>query len=262
MITSVVDMELATRASFNPTRTAASKRFSRYKSEPKKATREADVKTDEISKLMVLFLSSKYPNNGTGELYKKALKLLGDVRCSAEEVRELSEKLEIFQYSDDFSLKAGIFLSVLINNGEDEDYVINTKNLKGHLDCLGYFNNKNITVDGDVGDSVGDFMINGSITVKGNAGDSVGFCMRGGNIIIQGNAGDKLGPCMKGGRITVKCNAGDLIGDMVKRGEIYLEGDYGSISGIVLRTDIGGLPEERGRKIYHKGKLIDSKPFA
>jgi hypothetical protein len=277
MITSVMDMEQTTRAPFDPTRTSANKRFSKYKSEPKKVTREADVKESKTLKQMKDAWSTcgydanqHYIHN-----YPSILKAVKNLQYTAEDVLQFSIILNEFQHEQRFSEKASIFLSALINGGKDSNYVIFTKYFDTPLDNLGYWNKKNITVDGNVGNKVGFGMEGGSITVKGNAGDSVGIGLRGGSIIVEGNtgksvgfrmhdgsiivegnAGDGVGNQMQGGSITVKGTAGSNIGYMVVRGEIYLEGDYESLSDVVLRTDSKSLPEERGRKIYHKGKMI------
>jgi formylmethanofuran dehydrogenase subunit C len=53
--------------------------------------------------------------------------------------------------------------------------------------------------------------------------------MKGGCVTVQGDAGNEVGEFMHGGIIIVKGNAGSHVGLMMRGGEIHLEGDYGGI---------------------------------
>ena len=182
--------------------------------------------------------------------YISALSLVKGLSYSAKDVESFTIALGEPQNIGFFGSRAGIFLTALINNGKDTDYVIHTR----HLTPIHHFgdgNTKNIIVEGDLGSYVGTQMKCGSITIKGNVGTEVGRYMTDGAIIVEGNAGTMVGRMMRGGVIIVKGNADDRIG-WGARGDavIRIEGE----AGLILR------PKEPAR-IIHKGKLVYGKKF-
>lgn len=247
---------------------AVRKRFERYKGEDEKTVRKPDVKEDEVlGQLKTVFkgcvITESLPNIG-GE-YDKILQLIGDIGYSSKDVEKFSIGLVEFEEDDCFRT-VGLFLSALINNCKDNDFVIHTQNLRWLINSLGFRNTKNIVVNGNVGRFTGDDMqggsivVNGhteiwlgvrmkggSITVKGSTAQQVGENMEGGSIIVEGDTGHWVGSWMESGSITVKGNAGEDVGEHMKGGEIYLLGNYESIANI------------EGGKIYHKGELIVDK---
>ena len=154
-----------------------------------------------------------------------------------------------FQNEPDFTKRAGVFLSVLINLGRDNNYIVNTLNWNDCPDFLGMLNAKNIIVKGDVGEYLGKSMRKGHIRVEGNALDFVGLHMRGGSISIEGGVNDLAGSDMKGGTIEIRGNAGGAVGHCMGGGQIHLEGDYDTLNVNFVYSG----------KIYHKGKLIVDK---
>jgi len=221
----------------NATILAVSKRFGMYKDEKKKEVKKADIKEDHVLKeLKRIWYLWKFPNEFSYELvgdlekyYKLVLNSLHGLKtlkCTPEDVERFSIALADFQEEEDFSKKAGVFLSVVINWARGMDYTIQTEHLEEPIDYIGFKNLKNITVKGNVGENVGAIMLRGSITV-------------------EGNAGDWIAPNIVGGKIVIKGDAGKFIAESTTGGEIHLEGKYGDISS-----------EGKGVKIYHKGELI------
>jgi hypothetical protein len=263
-------------------------RFGKFGPEEEKASSKADVKENEqIKQLKNAWRSCKlYMDRTYEDRYFSMLSSIKNLRYSAKDVENFSLVLIDFQDEENFSLKAGLFLSALINNGEESYYNIHTQHLKTQLECLGYMNTKNIMINGDAGCSVGRGMKGGSITVKGNVGEMAGLSMKGGNITVKGNAGNKVGQFMKSGSVTingnvwhdighcmydgsiiVKGNAGDRVGHGMTDGSITVEGNVKNYVGhfmrggeIHIQGDLEGISYafQRG-KIFHKGKLIVDK---
>jgi len=270
-----------------PSAVAVGSRFDRYKPEEEKVVRKVEVKEDAVLRqLKAAWKKFDYahdPETGLTDNYRKADTEVKRIRYSAKDVENFSLAMVEFQDEEGFSRKAGYFLSALVNNCKDTDYVIHTQHLSQKIDCVGYRNTKNIIVNGNVNTIFGYEMSGGSITVNGNAGvdagqrllggaiaingnvdgslglgmehgsitvngdakDYGGQLMNGGTIIVNGNVGDNIGFNMAGGTIIVNGNAGNVVGDLMRRGEIHIEGDYGGLSKRI-----------KGGKIYHKGKLI------
>ena len=148
----------------------------------------------------------------------------------------LLEEHENKEYFEDFT---GCYLSALINKSKDKDFKIITNGLSKTIDYIGYENAKNIDVNGNAGDKVGDGMKNGEITINGNAGDEVGYYMEDGEITINGNAGYGVGDGMKDGKITINGNAGNYVGDIMENGKITVNGNAGDEVGWYMKN--GGI---------------------
>jgi hypothetical protein len=165
-----------------------SKRFGRYKDEDEKAVRAPDVIEDQtLRQLREAWLNVRLKDGVVATYYARALKQITGISYSSANVEKFSVALAEFQNEDHFRLAAGLFLSALINNCKDNDFVINTGHFSEGIDALGYKNTKNLTVVGDVGNFLGDSMQCGTITVEGNAGGVVGAWMTGGEIHIDGS---------------------------------------------------------------------------
>ena len=193
-------------------------------------------------------LSETWDDEKDRHPYRLAMILLEDVKYPARAVEQFSILIPEFQGPECFSRMAGYFLTALVNNGRNFDYVLHTKHYGFAVSEIGTQNSKRIIVDGDVGNLAGTDMRSGRLLINGNADDSLGCAMKGGIIIINGNATEGVGSEMEGGTIIVKGNADRGVGFRMMGGEIHLEGDYKS-----LDEDI------KGGKIYHKGKLIVDK---
>ena len=277
--------------------TTMANKFSKYKPEEEKAVRKVEVVEDEmLKKIKEAWKAFQYNSNEMPEIaYDKAAALAEPLRCSTSDVEKFSIALVQFQDENGFSRKAGLFLSALINNGKDQDYVIHTRHLTVPIIDIGERNTKNLVIDGDIRYGVGERMKSGKIILKGNTWDNVGSDMEGGEIIVEGDAAaaaDGTGPYMKGGSILVKGDAGWSVGYGMTGGTIRIEGDLISekdmVNGVGIKMEggsitIGGNAGELvGRqmkggeihldgdymsiaediehgKIFHKGKLIVDK---
>jgi hypothetical protein len=228
-------------------RLSVSKRFGRFKDEDEHAVRAPDVVEDKtLRQLREAWLSMRWDIETFSEVeYTRVLDALKGIHYSSADVEKFSVALVEFQNEDYFRLAAGMFLSALINNCKDNDFVINVRHLTEKIWRLGYQNTKNIIVSGDIGANLGLEMKCGTITVEGNADGLVGTDMEGGSIFVKGSVKHSVGAGMKNGKITVGGNVGPGLGDWMKGGEIHI---HGTLEG--LGDDI-----ESG-KIYHKGKLI------
>jgi len=230
-----------------PPAVAFGSKFGKYKPEEEKEVRKVEIKEDNVlKKLKAAWKRFRYDILISWE--KNYGVVSGQVKrleYSSKDVENFCIALAEFQGEEHFGSKAGLFLSALINNGKDTDYVIHTQHLNREIRWLGYGNSRNITVNGNTGGWVGFGMKGGSITVHGDVREAAGMEMKGGAIIVDGNATGRVGGSMKGGSITVNGDAGGWVGLGMKGGEIHLEGDCQSLA----------CTREGGR-IYHKGKLI------
>ena len=214
-----------------PVSLALGSKFDKYKPEEEKDVRKVEVKEDEVLKqLKAAFKRFSYVRvKKPEENYPNASAQVKRISYSAKDVEKFSLALVDFQDRWTFEEAAGVFLSALINNGNDTDYVVHTEHLRRTIDSLGCRNTKNIIVNGSVGDDLGLFMKGGSITVNGNARSCVGLQMSGGTITVNGDAYTSVGQLMKGG-------------------EIHLNGKYEELD-----------PYSICGRIYHKGVLIFPK---
>jgi len=157
----------------------------------------------------------------------------------SERITEFSLLLGEYENNKYFENFTGLYLSALINKSKDKDFKIITNGLSKTIDYIGYENAKNIDVNGNAGDKVGDGMKNGEITINGNAGDEVGYYMEDGEITINGNAGYGVGDGMKDGKITINGNAGNYVGDIMENGKITVNGNAGDEVGWYMKN--GGI---------------------
>ena len=126
-----------------------------------------------------------------------------------------------------------------------------------------------ITVDGNVGDYLGQAMTGGEIHLKGKARDFVGANMRGGKIFIKGHVGDYLGAGiitetqgMNGGLISVSGNAGIRVGDRMRRGIIIIHGNAGDYCGARMKAGSIIVLKEVGKYsgyLMKRGTIILSR---
>jgi hypothetical protein len=273
---------------------AVSKRFGRYKDEGEHAVRAPDLTEDRVlGQLKEALLKVRLKDDPKeSELdfiilpalnYPVFLRAIRGLKYTSKDIEKFSIQLAEFQNTEDFTFKAGHFLSALINKSPESDFIIHTRHLDVKIEHLGWSNTKNIVIEGDSGDLLASFMLKGRITVKGNSGMFTCYGMKKGEIVINGDSGPSLGWHMKGGEITVKgntgtetgqgmtngkiviCgNSGDFLGAHMRGGKIIVQGDtgigtgIGMISGeIRIEGDCKSFDDNVKRgKIYHKGKLI------
>jgi hypothetical protein len=223
-----MDTAVCAREKDKPAILAASSRFKGFGTEPLHETRTRKMEANPVIEKMKRAWATCDDGHLDHGSIAGALNKIKIPRYSAKDIETFSLAIAEFQDEVKFSDKAGLFLSALINNCRDEKFVIHTTHLVQPINSFGYQNRKNITVDGNIGTSVGYDMEVGVITVNGNAGFGVGCGMRGGRIIVQGDCGYNVGINMSGG-------------------EIHIEGSYE-----ISRSIVSG-------KIFHNGNLIVPK---
>ncbi|NYZ74488.1 hypothetical protein H0O00_05065 [Candidatus Micrarchaeota archaeon] len=243
----------------------AGSRFGRYKGITESPVRDIGV-NDAVLRQMEDAWKRLDPWGMTVENYQETCELVKRVDCTAKDVETFTIGLAGHQEENDFSDKAGMFLSALMNSGKDSRYVIHTAHLQEMISSLGYRNTKDIEIDGDLGSYTGDEMESGTITVHGNVEDCLGFCMRGGRIFVERNADDEAGRGMEGGEIIIAGSVGDNLGGGMENGRIIVEGDaYGSVGTsmkggeVVVKGSVYGNAGEEmeAGKIVIEGDVID-----
>jgi hypothetical protein len=210
---------------------AASGRFGKFRPETGHDVRRNTVEGNPAIEAM------KVARSGFGDFmyqapednYAGMLERIRNLDYSAKDIEAFCIVLPVFEHEGAFSSNAGVFLSALINNCRDSEFMIHTGQLVKPINYIGYRNTKNIIIDGNAGRELGFEMEGGTITVNGNAAHHVGFGMRGGIITVNGNADSWIGEEMKGG-------------------EIRIVGDCSELSSCIL-----------GGRILHKGEQIFPK---
>lgn len=163
--------------------------------------------------------------------------------------------------------------------GNDKNHIVINKS-HTQLICVGKeMSMGHITVNGDVGDFLGQSMKKGgTITVNGNAGSWTGNGMSGGRINVNGNVLDYIGAGLPGdafgmtnGMINISGNAGDRVGDRMRRGIIIIQGKSGNYCGsrihagtIIALDKVGKYPGDgmrRGSVILAKKPAHISSTF-
>jgi hypothetical protein len=236
------------------TRLAASGKFKGFGSEPLHETRTAKVERNERLDAMIdawkrfrVPLKLSYIGSAL-DLFNEAGDIIRGLACTSKDIEEFSLALSRFQGDALFDLKAGLFLSALINHCPERICVIHTSHLYEGISELGFRNTKDIVVEGDVGLLVGFEMKGGRILVRGSGGNSAGRSLENGDIILEGNVCHAVGLSSRGGTITVKGDAGQEVGAWMDGGNIHIFGEISSLSNDV-----------QGGKIFHNGILIVDK---
>ncbi len=194
--------------------------------------------------------------------YLNALEAVQGKGFSAHDIESFSIFMSELEHIEGFPDKAGFFLSALINSSADTVFKIHTAHIAS-ISYIGYWNAKEIIVEGDAGYSPGNNMQGGSITVHGHAGnetgaymldgrisldgdagDFTGYKMESGSIYVNGNAGENAGILMQGGSITICKNAKAFLGEEMAGGSITVAGDAGDHIGSIMR---GGEIHVNGR---------------
>jgi formylmethanofuran dehydrogenase subunit C len=251
-------VEIAKRIADAPALAIGGK-FSKFRPEKEKASRKAEVKESEAVKQMKAAWEAYSLifniNRDIEENYDVVIQIIKELEYTADDVWNFSLVLVEFQEEEKFSFKAGDLLSALINNGREDNYVIDTQHLTDPPYMLGYRNCKNITINGDVGPKVGFDMEGGSIIVNGDAGWKLGCGMMNGSIIVKGDAEGEVGSSMRGGEIIVGGNTGERVGYLMLRGSITVNGNTGNDVGEMMR---GGSITINGDVEDWVGKNMDN----
>jgi len=236
---------------------AVSKRFGIYKKEEKKEIRKIEVPSSaELALLVDSFSAFTYQSR---EFNWKALDSLKGRHFSPKDIEMFSIALAQFQDSEWFSIRAGSFLSHIINSGNEVGtYTIHTRHLEESINFLGCWNKKIILVEGDVGDNLG-YMQTGQITVHGNAGRLAGAEMQSGMLIIHGSVSESLGHKMKDGEITVHGNAGVCACSSLRGGSVFINGNSDYRAGFYMRNGLLTIKGNAGSALGNEmrgGKII------
>src|SRR4030095_2028059 len=205
----------------------AGKKFGRFKKEEEVGGKDAEVKEEKNENIASLkfawerlhLLRADSFDNG----YDTALEAVSWATYSAEDVSRFCIMLSEFTQERNFSNKAGVFLSALVNRGPEKAYTLHVSHL-GTVNHLGYANAKDLTIVGDAGDYLGSSMIEGEIILKGSARNYAGNEMKGGCIRIEEDAGRKTGYLMQGGLLVVEGNAEENLGHGMNGGTLHLKG--------------------------------------
>lgn len=243
--------------------TAFANPFGKYKQEGKQPIRLPGIKNDENLQQFEASWQAclSKPERFEHHLYYYVIenKLMRNPSYSSADVEAFSVMLARYQDEKDFSKKASVFLSALINRGKDTDYVIHTSHFGCEMNYLGIYNTKNITINGDVGRNFGEYMKSGHVVIKGNAGAFTGLHLSGGTVVVEGNTMDRLGANMDGGELIVKGVAGMYIGSEMRDGRIIVEGNAGCFIGIRMHAGeiviMGNAEEDAGWEMKG-GKVI------
>lgn len=115
------------------------------------------------------------------------------IHYSASDLEKFSLSLPELQGQTDFSDRAGLFLSALVNAGGEKRYEIQTSQLSVRMNFLGMQCAKLLVVNGGVGDYLGDSLDGGILVIHGDAGNCVGQFMRSGSITVTGDVGFRVG---------------------------------------------------------------------
>ncbi len=224
----VISMEniVCARGEDTPWTAAASSKFDGFKREHLHDIRKPEVKSNPIIEAMgkVWVKCGHVRSENWALIYNRILNLINKFEYSAKDIEAFSLELIAFQNEKDFSDKAGLFLSALINNCHENDFVVHTAHLDRPIDRLGWHNTKNITVEGSAGAFTGDTMDSGTIIVRGDADDGIGFGMKGGTITVNGNTGDMIGWSVEGGEIHINGECEGEVGKNRIFGKIFHNG--------------------------------------
>ncbi len=187
------------------------------------------------------------PGDSWENFYGKTLTFFKANPFTSIDIKNFFGALKKYELGDDFVI-SGFFLSALINTCADDHFEIMTEHFSKKIRFLGYRNEKNVTVRGDLARHIGCRIIKGSLEVKGMVKSDVGRHMEGGILTIEGNLEEgHCGEEMKGGKIIVNGDASrSIIGANSENGEIHFNGNL----------DIDCFGSYDGAKIYHKGELI------
>jgi len=137
-----------------------------------------------------------------------------------------------------FKDSPGFVLTALINACKDPDMVIFTDTMSVKINHLGTYNEKNLTVYGDAGDSFCAAMKSGNVLLYGDAGGDLAMRMAGGALTAYGSAGMQAASNLQGGDVVVNGNVGYEAGEMLEGGSLTINGDAGADLGKMMRSGI------------------------
>ncbi|MBN1169896.1 hypothetical protein JXA56_02645 [Candidatus Micrarchaeota archaeon] len=169
--------------------------------------------------------------------YERACRIAKELRYDCTGVRRFADMLGVFEHENNFSRKAGIFLSALVNMGDQKYYTIDLTKLTVKPSLIGYRNTKRLRVLGNVGPHAAKEQLGSTIIIEGSAGYGFAAWKKGGNALVTEGAGDFAGMGMSGGKIVIYNGAGKECGHNFAGGEIKVGGtveSWGSIQNAQL----------------------------
>lgn len=135
--------------------------------------------------------------------FEEACKIAKSIRYDSLDISQFISKI-----AGSYERKTGPFLSALINNGNEQEYIIDVRDLNKPI-SIGFRSSGKLKVIGDCGAHAGKEQIGGEIIFYGNTGYGTCAWKSGGIAILEGHSGDFTGLCMSGGEIFVLGGAGE-----------------------------------------------------
>ena len=130
--------------------------------------------------------------------YDLAVGEVSSLQYTIQDITDFCFCLSLYEKQSDISW-SGLFLSALVNSGDESNYEIVTEHLDTRIEGLGFQNEKDVTVIGNTGDYTAWFMSAGSLQITGNVAKLSCYHMNGGVMRVDG----KIGAIMlwKGGQV-------------------------------------------------------------
>jgi hypothetical protein len=215
-----------------PSDSLALKRFGGYAPDVESRRLEFSKTSSFIDKFLPIWSSVDLGHYDTEDRYNACMLRVRGIRATSEDLAALLVALTSLAEQKDFLDKTGFFISALMNCGKEPRYSLDLTMLQyGPIPQLGFMNNKEIEIFGDVGDEAGALMRRGSLIIHGDAEDRIAWGLKGGDVHVFGNAEDFAGEAMSGGRLMIEEGAGNQLGHLLCGGIIHVEGDvFGAIA--------------------------------
>ena len=159
-----------------------------------------------------------------------------------EDIQKLVEHIETTYSGERLLSNFGIFISACVNKSVEEGIELD---VDIPFSYMGFRNNNEVLVNGNLGKYAGEQMIGGKLTINGDAGKYLGNKLCGGKIIVTGSCDERPGYRMRGGEIIIKGSCGGHIAPFAKGGTIRLYGDY------------SGIDPTSNATVYYKDILLE-----
>jgi formylmethanofuran dehydrogenase subunit C len=164
--------------------------------------------------------------------YSAAVKSIQELKYDQDDIEEFCDELDSSnKISYMISGPAGIYLSALINQSQEDRIVLRLKDYQKTFHFIGYRLPDTKT-----------------LLLQGNVGDFTGANLNGGRLVVEGAAGNWCGAGMIKGEILVTESTGRNTGEWMRGGEIHVDGWIRGLGKTALRG-----------RIYERGKLIVPK---
>ncbi len=119
------------------------------------------------------------------ESYPFALKVISDLNYTSKDVELFFIEIKK-QESHHYFVHSGLFLSALINKSCETDFKISTAIFDEKICWMGYLNEKNLYIKGDVGNAAFRQMSKGKVLIEGNVRWDFSEELRGGVVHVYG----------------------------------------------------------------------------